>query len=73
MRSGSRVWPNDDGTFSLVEGLTYTCVATCSGYVGDTQEIAAGKAEEIVISLAAAPRLQPRRRRHLQLAFLPGQ
>ena len=55
MRSGSRVWPNDDGTFSLVEGLTYTCVATCSGYVGDTQEIAAGKAEEIVISLAAAP------------------
>ena len=54
MRSGSRVWPNDDGTFSLVEGLTYTCVATCSGYVGDTQEIAAGKAEEIVISLAAA-------------------
>ena len=55
MRSGSRVWPNDDGTFSLVEGLTYTCVATCSGYVGDTQEIAAGKAEEIVISLTAAP------------------
>ena len=55
-RSGSRVWPNDDGTFSLVEGLTYTCVATCSGYVGDTQEITAGKAKKITVSLSAAPK-----------------
>ena len=54
-RSNARVWPEDDGTFSLVEGLTYTCVATCSGYVGATQDIAAGKSEEIVISLSAAP------------------
>ena len=54
-RSSARVWPEANGTFQLVEGLSYTCVATCSGYVGDTQEIAAGKAEEIVISLAAAP------------------
>ena len=54
-RSGARIWPEDDGTFSLVEGLTYTCVATCSGYVGATQDIAAGKSEEIVISLTAAP------------------
>ena len=54
-RSNARVWPDDNGKFQLVEGLTYTCVATCSGYVGATQDIAAGKAEEIVISLSAAP------------------
>lgn len=54
-RSNTRVWPEDDGSFLLVEGLTYTCVATCSGYVGVTQDIAAGESEEIVISLTAAP------------------
>ena len=54
-RSGSRVWPGDDGTFSLVEGLTYTCVATCSGYVGVTKDITAGEAGAITVSLTAAP------------------
>ena len=54
-RNSARIWPENDGTFSLVEGLTYTCVATCSGYVGVTKDITAGEAGKITISLTAAP------------------
>ena len=53
-RSSARIWPENDGTFSLVEGLTYTCVATCAGYVGVTKDITAGEADAITVSLTAA-------------------
>ena len=55
-RSSARVWPEADGTFQLVEGLSYTCVATCSGYVGQSLDIVAGtKNKSLSIQLEAAP------------------
>ncbi len=55
-RSSARVWPEADGTFQLVEGLSYTCVATCSGYVGQSRDIIAGtKNKSLTIQLETAP------------------
>ncbi len=55
-RSSARVWPEADGTFRLVEGLSYTCVATCSGYVGQSQDIIAGtENKSLTIQLETAP------------------
>ncbi len=55
-RGNTRVWPEEDGTFRLVEGLSYTCVATCAGYVGQTVGfIAGGKNASVTVTLPAAP------------------
>ena len=55
-RSNTRVWPDANGDFQLVDGLSYTCVATCAGYVGASEEFTAGaRASTITIKLTAAP------------------
>lgn len=55
-RGNTRVWPQANGTFQLVEGLSYTCVATCAGYVGKTVEfIAGGENTSFTVKLSAAP------------------
>lgn len=49
-RTQKRVWPESDGTFRLVDTLTYTYIATCAGYVGQTADITAG-AENAAIAV----------------------
>lgn len=55
-RSGTRVWPQENGTFLLVEGLSYQCVVTCAGYVGEERTFVAGeKQKAVTVELTAAP------------------
>ena len=54
-RDNSRVWPGSDGKFQLMEGVDYTYVATCAGYVGKSETFtAAADSPELPITLAAA-------------------
>ena len=54
-RSHTRVWPEKDGKFYLVDGITYTCVATCPGYVGQEIPFTAGDSQkQQTIRLTAA-------------------
>ena len=54
-RDNSRVWPGSDGKFQLMEGVDYTYVATCAGYVGKSETFtAAADSPELSIALAAA-------------------
>ncbi len=54
-RNNSRVWPGSDGKFQLMEGVDYTYVATCAGYVGKSETFtAAADSPELSITLAAA-------------------
>ena len=54
-RDNSRVWPGSDGKFQLMEGVDYTYVATCAGYVGKSETFtAAADSPELHITLAAA-------------------
>ena len=49
-----RVWPSEDGSFSLMEGQPYTYVVTCKGYVGQTGTFTAGTDESINVTLTEA-------------------
>ena len=54
-RDNSRVWPGSDGKFQLMEGVDYTYVATCAGYVGKSETFTAtADSPELPITLAAA-------------------
>ena len=48
MRSGKRVWPDAQGLFRLVDGMTYRYTATCNGYCGVQAELTAGSANAVV-------------------------
>ena len=55
-RSGSRIWPEENGRFLLVDGLPYTYVVTCAGYVSETDTFrAAAQKNSITVTLTAAP------------------
>ena len=54
-RNGTRVWPDGEtGQFLLVEGLSYTCVATCPGYVGQKLAFSA-KGSELTKTIRLKP------------------
>lgn len=55
-RSNTRIWPGEEGGFRLVDGLHYTYVVTCTGYVGVQGTFPAGKdSANMIITLTAAP------------------
>ncbi len=51
-----RIWPDADGVFALMEGETYTYIATCAYYQGVKREFTAGAANAALsVSLEKAP------------------
>lgn len=54
--SGERIWPDENGKFSLIDTMSYRVVATCYGYVGSESIITAESDKtDISISLTKAP------------------
>ena len=54
-RTNTRIWPEEGSTFALVDGLDYTCVATCAGYVGQKVPFTAGsQQQQLTIKLKKA-------------------
>lgn len=52
--SGNRVWPEEDGSFDLMKGASYTYTATAYGYVGTKAEFVAEESKTIKVALKKA-------------------
>ncbi len=52
--SGNRIMPASDGTYTVVDGYSYTWTAVASGYVGQTGTFTAADGLRVTVSLTAA-------------------
>lgn len=51
---GSRIWPEEDGTFTLMQGASFTYSATAYGYMGTTGTFVVDEAKTIDVTLEKA-------------------
>ena len=55
-QSGSRVWPDEEGTYLLNSGNSYTYTATRKGYVAESRTFTAGESNSFIkVTLDKAP------------------
>lgn len=52
--AGARLWPSDDGSYSLVPGDTYRYIVTRNGYIGQENRFVAKKSGTVVVTLIMA-------------------
>ena len=54
--SGQRIMPEEDGSFGLLKGFSYTYTATCYGYVGKRGKLTVTEEQTVNVDLAEAAR-----------------
>ena len=53
--TGRRAWPDEAGSYALLQGHTYAYTVTCPGYVAQTGQFLADRDRTVTVTMPAAP------------------